>query len=297
MLCRDVWSHIHEHLDIFSILRMSQVDTYHLKIFDKHRERINFCKFNLELACEYLELPYVKDLYFSLIERRNLWSVWEYLVGKKPKPLFDYERGLYCASRGEKRSTIVWILELADIQNNRIFATILHNVWAERSIDYAKFLFDLFKDRCNPIQDWISISLIQGSFSQACRNQNISMAKYLLEVGQSHPDGPIDIHMQDDGIFEDCCKNGNIETARWLYELSLNGYGPIDVYKWGGLMLDIACCNNHLTMVQLLMEMDQTQLRFDYNRVITVFTRVRDKGYVEITNILSTYIDNINGKN
>lgn len=138
MLCRDVWSHIHEHLDIFSILRMSQVDTYHLKIFDKRRERINFCKFNLELACEYLELPYVKDLYFSLIERRNLWSVWEYLVGKKTKPLFDYERGLYCASRGEKRSTIVWILELADIQNNRIFATILHNVWADRSIDYAK---------------------------------------------------------------------------------------------------------------------------------------------------------------
>ena len=105
---------------------------------------------------------------------------------------------------------------------------------SNRSQDKA---FALFKKSCN--------KQMQKNFIDACRNDCIAGAKWLLESWPA-----INIHDNNEAAFHEACCYGNLKIAQWLWEIAPD----INVHIRAEAAFRESCNNNHLNVVKWLLQ-------------------------------------------
>ena len=84
-------------------------------------------------------------------------------------------------------------------------------------------------------------SEFEYAFFKSCANGDIETAKWLIDLGENHGYGKINIIIDRNpwirlidpwrSIFAKVCMNGHMEIAKWLIDLGENhGYGKIDIH-------------------------------------------------------------------
>lgn len=107
-----------------------------------------------------------------------------------------------------------------------------------------------------------SNSNITNMFKYNCTNGNISMAKWLLELGLNLPIYSIDLHPIIQSIFEQACINGHIDMAKWLWDISPIS---IDLHSNSEKIFIESCANGHLPISKWLIDtsLNQGQTKID----------------------------------
>lgn len=88
------------------------------------------------------------------------------------------------------------------------------------------------------------------AFFESCHNDQLLVAKALLEINSKH--NKIDIHRDDEYIFRYVCDQGHIEIAKWLYSLD----DKINIHSLGDYVFRMSCEKGHLNIALWLYSLD-----------------------------------------
>lgn len=189
--CKNNHMDVAKYLYQFALTKYNSNEVYHL---------------TFEYACKNCYLDLAKYIhYLDKPINRNLSS--KYLSN-----LFEY-----CIDNNQLEIS-KWLYSL----NNEIDTNSHQNLSFSKScqngnLETVKWIYQVLNDkiRLDPSPEIL--------FQAICRQGHLEIVKFLFSKFN------IDIHHDNEQAFHNACRNDNIEIAKWLYEISLNEGKPIDI--------------------------------------------------------------------
>ena len=123
----------------------------------------------------------------------------------------------------------------------------------------------------------------ERAFRDSCLHGNILVAKWLIDLGENHGYGQINIHTTDVftyTAFICACSNGHLKIAKWLINLGENhGFGKINIHRNHYFNMDnafeAACFIGHLKIAKWLINLGENHgygkinIRLKINEILT----------------------------